>query len=165
MICGMADLYFSTPSRIAALKAEADSWLGTPFIDGIGRRAKKGTASDCGSWIAATLQAVGAIGAVPWPRAYVSQTGGPEMLETLINTLSAVPRLRCLYLASEDPEAGIPLIPGDLLVGSTGKAHHHMVLYMGENVIYHCWAGKVQVGNLHDSMLAKHMHSIWRATE
>ena len=148
--------FFITPEREAALGREVTGWLGTPFIDGIGSRARKGTAADCVSWIASALQAVGAIGAVPWPKRYVSATGGPDMLATLLDTLSRVQRLQVVAQPTV-------LMFGDMLVGTTGRARHHAALYVGYNRIVHCWDGRVREGNVRDTMLAKHLHSVWRA--
>lgn len=159
--------YFSTTQRIAALLAEAETWRDTPFVDGIGARARKGTACDCVSWIAATLQAVGAIGAVPWPARYVSANGGPEMLEILLQTLGGTERLRKIFERSQPlaslRSTGIDLLPGDLLCGTSGRARHHLAIYIGDNRIMHCWRGAVTEGNAHDSALLRYLHSIWRA--
>src|SRR5678816_1821167 len=102
--------------------------MGTPFIDAIGIRAKKGTAADCVSWIAACLQAVGAIGAVPWPRSYVSFTGGKEMLDVLLTTMAGVDRLELLWTG--DFVNRPTVMVGDILGGSTGRARHHCALYI-----------------------------------
>jgi hypothetical protein len=166
-----ANSYFNSPERIARLQREAESWFETPFRDGIGSRAKRGTACDCVSFVAAVLQACGAIGHVPWPKCYVSMTGGPEMLEVLIDTLSHIPRLRRIQSVSSAIDSPSSILnprsphPGDILVGSTGRSRHHIALYLGENRLLHCWAGQVQEGNLKDPMLMKHLHSIWRAYE
>lgn len=157
--------FFRTPERIAALQAEAAEWRNTPFLDGVGHRAKKGTACDCVSWIAAALQRVGAIGAVPWPRRYVSMHGGPEMLEILLSVLTHTERLQSIWSTSSSPSMRPFLLPGDLLCGTTGRARHHLALYIGDNRIVHCWGGGVTEGNVHDTMLATHLHSIWRAHE
>lgn len=148
--------FFNSPERMALLQREAQSWFGTPFRDGIGARAKRGTACDCVSFVAAVLHACGAIGHVPWPKGYVSMTGGPAMLEVLLKTLGSIERLARVEGA---------FLPGDVLVGSTGRSRHHIALYLGNNRLAHCWAGRVQEGNLKDPMLMKHLHSVWRPVE
>jgi cell wall-associated NlpC family hydrolase len=158
--------FFRTPERIAALIQEAAEWEGTPFFDGIGRRAKKGTAADCVSWIAAALQRVGAIGAVPWPDRYVSCTGGPQMLMQLIDTLNHTERLRCVWVGDAlDPKSFTDFMPGDVLAGTRGRSGHHLALYLGDNRIAHSWNGAICEGNVRDTALMKHLHSVWRPME
>jgi cell wall-associated NlpC family hydrolase len=170
------EIYFKSAERIARFQREAASWLGTPFRDGIGPRAKRGTACDCVSYVAAVLQACGAIGPVPWPKCYVSMTGGPEMLDILIGTLSGVPRLARIEDSGWKMDDGkihfqssilnpLRIAPGDILVGSTGRSRHHIALYVGDNRLLHCWSGEVREGNIKDPALIKHLHSVWRAYE
>lgn len=50
--------YFSTPERIAALSAEARSWLGTPFA---AHAMVKGGGADCVSLVAGIFLGIGAL--------------------------------------------------------------------------------------------------------
>lgn len=152
--------FYSTSERISILQREARSWLATPFFDGIGRRAKKGTACDCVSWVAAVLQATGGIGPVPWPESYVSYTGGEDMLAILLGTLHRVPGL--VKISAFQHVSVLEFQAGDILVGSTGRANHHIALFIGDNTMLHCWRGKVCEANIHDTVLTRHLHSIWR---
>jgi cell wall-associated NlpC family hydrolase len=149
---------------MVALREAALAWKGTPFKDGIGGRARRGVACDCISWIAAVLQQQGAIGGFRWPRAYVSETGGVEMLHLLVGIMETIPGLAAIWHQSEKV-APPPYMPGDIFLGTAGKSRHHMALYIGDQQILHSWGGEVRVGSPHDPMLNKFLHSIWRAYE
>jgi cell wall-associated NlpC family hydrolase len=84
------------------------------------------------------------------------------MLTVLLTALERTERLGLLW-STGDEQPRPELLPGDVLCGSTGRSSHHLALYMGQNRLVHCWAGFVREGNVHDTMLVKHLRCIWRA--
>jgi|SRR5919108_3917327 cell wall-associated NlpC family hydrolase len=140
--------FFSTAQRQADLVAAIKPWLGTPYLDGCGPKAKPGACADC-TWVAGPLQQLGAVGAVPWPQRYVARGGGAKMLEVLLHVLDGVERLNCIWSRVSGKKAPV-FIPGDVLVYSAGSRMHHLCLYLGANRTVHSWFGKVQIGNAKD---------------
>ena len=141
--------FWSTPARAAALRNAITPWLGTPFMESCGAKARPGVQADC-CWVAKPLQQLGAVGAVPWPARYVSRGGGLAMLDILIGVLDGVERLLCLWTRGACSPAPADLLPGDVLVFSAGTRLHHLALYLGDNTIVHSWNGLIGLGNAHD---------------
>ncbi|HMP83060.1 MAG TPA: hypothetical protein PKA41_10205 [Verrucomicrobiota bacterium] len=143
--------FFTTQDRIERLQSEVQRWIGTPFFESCGRRAKPGVAADCVSWIAAVLQRIGAIGHVPWPRSYVSRGGGAHMLLVMVSVLDNIERLGLVWTRDTGHQLP-PLIPGDLLVYSTGTRLHHLAILVDAKVTAHSWAGEVRLASLDDHL-------------
>lgn len=152
--------FFHSPERQAALRAAVQPWLGTPYLDACGAKARPGAAADC-TWIAAPLQQTGAIGAVPWPERYVARGGGAKMLDTLLHVLDGVERLNCVWSrwSGKPPPQ---FTPGDVLVYSAGSRLHHLCLYLGDNSTAHSWFGMIQLGNAQDQR-RRLLRAIYRA--
>jgi hypothetical protein len=152
--------YFSTPERQAALRDEVEPWLGTPYLDSCGAKAKPGVCADC-TWIAAPLQRLGAIGAVPWPKRYVARGGGAKMLDILLRVLDGTEHLQCVWsrFSGKKPPA---LLPGDVLVYSAGSRLHHLCLFIGQNTTVHSWFGLIQLGNAADQR-ERLLRAVYRA--
>jgi len=151
--------FFLNIEHVGRLRSEALSWVGTPYLEACGARARPGICADC-TWIAQPLQRVGAIGAVDWPERYVSHGGGPRMLELLQEVLARVPRLERIWRRPLEPLP--PLLPGDVLLYSTGIRLHHLGLFVGDNTLLHSWYGRVDIANVEDQR-EKLLRSIYRA--
>jgi len=152
--------FFSTVERQAELRSAVQPWLGTPYLDACGSRAKPGVCADC-TWIAAPLQSLGAVGAVPWPKRYVARGGGAKTLDTLLHVLDGTERLNCIwsrFSGKKTPE----VLPGDVLVYSAGSRLHHLCLFLGDNTTVHSWFGLIQLGNAKDQR-DRLLHAIYRA--
>jgi hypothetical protein len=135
--------YFAEQKHRDAFQAELPKWIGTPYLDGCGPRAKIGAAADCVSFPAAVLRSLGAIGAVPWPRRYVSIGGGAVMLQIIEETMANIPGLRRDW-DHATKQTCPPLILGDLLLCSAGDRMHHLVLCESAVRGAHCWDGRVR---------------------
>ena len=156
----MIEPFFKSSARQAALRAAVQPWLGTPYFDACGARAKAGVAADC-TWIAAPLQRLGAVGAVPWPKRYVARGGGASMLDLLLHVLDGTERLHCVW-SRWSAKATPAFLPGDVLVYSAGSRLHHLCLYVGENATVHSWFGLIQLGNAQDQR-QRLLRAIYRA--
>ena len=159
----MNEPFFNSPENRARLAVEIPKWLGTPFLESCGGRARAGVAADC-CWVAVPMQQIGAVGAVPWPARYVSRGGGPAMLDILLDILDGTERLMCIWskVLSSCPAAAVPLIPGDVLLYSTGFRLHHLGLLINETQLVHCWAGKIQLASVADQR-ERFLYAIYRA--
>lgn len=148
--------FFTSVTQCDRLRLEVAGWIGTPFFESCGGTAAKGVRADC-TWVAAPLQRLGAIGAVPWPKRYVSRGGGVAMLELLCDVLDRVERLKRIWdrrSPFDIPEA----IAGDVVVMSSGKALHHLLLVIGQNQVAHSWQGEIKLGSVAD-----HQARLWYA--
>jgi len=155
--------YFADDGNWARLLKEVEGWRGTPFWEAIGARARKGVAADCVSYVGACMIGAGAIGGIPWPASYVTHGGGEAMLRTLLLAMDGIEGLPEIWHRL-DTVPRPPVERGDILVVSSGKALHHLAIYMGGNRVTHCLAKYgVTEGNLFDPLIAKHMVAIYRA--
>jgi hypothetical protein len=151
--------FFGTEARRLALVAELESWAGTRFWRGTRGRAVKGVRADCVSFCEAVMVNLGAMKRLRWP-AYVTN-GGETMRQLLARTLSEIPKLVQVW----EPGSSADKIfwPGDLLAGSAGDGRHHMGIYAGGNVIWHCTMQHgVCKGTLQDPALEQHLIGIYR---
>lgn len=152
---------FFSETQIARLQHEVSGWIGTPFVPGCGGSAAKGVRADC-TWVAAPLQRLGAIGPVDWPQRYVVHGGGPAMLAVLLDVLDRIPGLLRIWLKGFSAVTALNLLPGDVIVASTGTRLHHLSLCLGENVLAHCWQGKVRLASSADHRNL--WHAVYRPT-
>ena len=133
---------FGEMRRRVALMMAAREWIGTPFLEGCGARAKAGACADCVSLPAAVLRSVGAIGAVPWPKRYVSIGGGAAMLAVMVDVLANIPGLWRDWDRTKSANCP-PLLAGDLLLCSAGDRLHHLILCLSAVQGIHSWGGRV----------------------
>lgn len=156
--------WFRTPARRDALLAELDGWAGTKFFPGTGR-ATKGVVADCVSFARGVYCNLGAMEHVDFPEGYKAFHGGIPMLRVLVDTIDSIPNLLCVWNSGVEVDPP-DLAPGDLLVGSSGRAHHHVAIYAGGRVLWHCiqHVGVTQ-GNSRDPMFAKHLIRVYRFME
>ena len=124
---------FFTPDLYPALIGEVQSWAGTRFSARVGGRAVKGVKADCVTFVEAVLVNLGAISPLVFPP-YVPFTGGPDMFSLMVGVVESVPTLE--KLTEEKNPAS--LIPGDVLLCSTGTAGHHLALFVGDATVWHC---------------------------
>jgi cell wall-associated NlpC family hydrolase len=154
--------YFDNPQRQAALLAELESWRGTRFWEQTSGRARKGVCADCVSFCERVYVALGAMEPIRWPR-YVTHHGGAAMLTLVLESVAKIPRLAVIWTPETGIELANVLMPGDLVVASSGRALHHMAIYSGGNTLWHCVAGEgVCQGNIHDPIIRKHTRAVYR---
>lgn len=150
-----AQWFFEQPENAKKFRIELLSWVGTRFFRNAAP-AKKGVRADCVSFVEALLVNVGAIKPIKWP-AYVTHSGGEAMLELLLKRLRSMPQFAELPLNAT-------MIIGDVLVYSSGRAHHHLAFFYGDNTIWHATedGGGVCSGNVNDPVLSKRLVAIFR---
>jgi hypothetical protein len=146
--------YFQRPERQQALLAALARWRGTPFWSGTAGNAVCQVKADCVSFVAEVMVEIGACHPIKWP-VYVTQGGGKPMLDVLLNTLNAIPKLRLVPISQ--------VMPGDILAGSSGRAMHHLAIGGVPGRVWHCLElGGVQEGTLQDPIFQKHLLATYR---
>lgn len=152
--------YFEDPFNQGRLEIEARRWKGTPFLSGVGSHAKPGAGADCVSFVERVLVNVGAIEPIQWPK-YATHGGGWDMFSLLLGSLESIQALRCVWVkgSNEPPKP----MPGDVLVGTTGKTLHHLAICMAGGKLVHCLEnGGVQEGSLGDAVVKRTLYAIYR---
>lgn len=151
--------FFAVPDNAIRLVEELVSWRGTRFFPQ-SAPAVKGVRADCVSFVEAVLVNVGAIPPIKWPE-YVTRSGGEPMRDLLLKTMDGIPNLVCIASA-KNPH--VPIMFGDVIVVSSGKALHHLAIYGGGNTIWHATGdgGGVCTGNIEDPSITKHMIAVYR---
>jgi len=147
--------FFEDESRFESLLAELESWAGTPFMPGA---AVKGGGVDCVRFVHEVYVAVGAITPAAFPSDYVVRGGGRAMLEILEARIASVPQLERVWHRGGE---AVPICRGDMMLGSTGDAWHHLAIVARPPVMWHCLK-KVGQGNIHDPALARRLWSVYR---
>jgi len=126
--------YFSDAANAARLTAEANGWVGTPWVHCASEagpsRAVKGVRGDCVHSIVKILETVGAIPVMQLPAHHAHPGVADEMSMdvTLAKLLNA--QVSAGALARIDP-AVEPLMIGDLITFRWASRSHHIALYKG----------------------------------
>lgn len=148
--------YFLDTDRQTALRQELASWKGTPFVPYM---ARKGTGVDCIRFAHAVMKPLGACGPVRWPR-YAVTSQGASQLDLLCGCIEEAANVE------QEPLDISCLIPGDVLIFSTGKALHHTGVFEGPSRFWHCLRGrKVEYNDLSDSTWTSHLYRVYRVME
>jgi hypothetical protein len=154
--------YYEPAARAADVVSEMQSWAGTPFWANTRGRPKKGVRSDCVAFAEAVWVKTGACPPIQWPD-YVTHNGGAKMLEVLLSALAVIPRLTRVWQPADCPASEAAVIAGDLLVGSSGRARHHVAMAADNNTVWHCTEQHgVCEGNRQDPMLSNYLIGIYR---
>ncbi|MBU2548356.1 MAG: C40 family peptidase [Proteobacteria bacterium] len=122
--------FFSSPSSQALLKAELDSWLGTPYRHWCG---VKGKGADCIHFVLRVYQALGLVqwrrGLVPeYPADWHLHNTGELLLDGVVRELNVEP------VDPDSPQNG------DLVLFRFGKAVSHAAIYF-EGGLYQSMTG------------------------
>ena len=159
--------FFDSPERVAALRAELESWKGTRFWREAGANAKKGVGADCVSFVEKVLENLGAIQPINWPK-YVVFGGGDAMASLMTQTLDSIPELVKVWPdAVADPI--VITIPGDIWFRTVEikdeTDFHHLAIYVGDNTLVQMRERGVATANVHDRFAIKKLQAIYRAYE
>lgn len=149
--------FFSTPDRIAALRAAATEWLGTPFMP---NAAVKGVGVSCQKLVGAVYQQAGCIaadfeipeGPMDWSHAHT------DSLVTAFLTLQP-------NFAEVTP---LQPSPGDLLGFRIGGCINHCgVLLTSAGHFLHCLRDSqgVRLSNVNDATYRQRLEKVWRPLE
>jgi len=169
----MSNWFYEDPANVDKLRDVMRSWRGTPFRE---NHAMKGVGVDCVRFAEAVHRETGAIAeAVKFP-AYKPYGKGAEWLDLLYAELDLVPKLeKFLWPGNiEYPQLKTILLPGDVLVFSSGAAFHHLAVM---ELWPSCWSafpaglsigrfqtksGGVIESHLTDPLVAKLLQRVYR---
>lgn len=146
--------FFSTPARIAALDAEARSWLGTPFVP---HAMVKGAGTDCVHLVAGIYVACGAlfrpdVAGLP---AYALNEGSHLRESRIENWFASRPDF------CEVPASGLQ--PGDALVLNMARVGHHLGLFLGQMEFIHALPQReVTISSLAESFYQRRISVCFR---
>jgi cell wall-associated NlpC family hydrolase len=144
--------YFSTPERLAALRAHAEQWLGTPFA---AHAMVRGAGVDCVHLGAALYMACGVFTEFSPPN-YSLDAGAHQADSQVVGWLDSHP----CFLRFPVP------LPGDCLCFRFGKSEHHIgVLVDGAKFIHALPRRSVMFGSLRESYYAHRLAAIYRPME
>lgn len=167
------DWFYSDPEHCLLLSRVIKSWQGTPFRE---NHAKKGVGVDCVRFAEAVHRETGALPeGVEFPE-YKAYGKGEQWLEMLYQELSLVPKLYDLKAAMAlEPSLKKLVMPGDVLVFSSGAAFHHLAVMeawpscwsafptgITMDRFHHAKSGGVVESHLTDPMVAKLLQRVYR---
>jgi hypothetical protein len=157
--------FFDDPDRVARLRAEIDSWLGTPFHADSQAKGRTGGV-DCIRLCEAIMIACGVVEPFEFPRVPMDFTQHQERSIVLEFLEGHYPDPQSTRLAQRfavvDP--GEPRLPGDLYTFEIGQAVNHIGIAYDETRFIHCFTkvGTV-LANITDPTFAERLHTIFRA--
>jgi len=132
-------------SRAARLRAELESWIGTPWVHCSAERGRtravKGVRGDCVHTIVAAFENAGIIEPVTIPpsasNAGIGTAEGPETMSAILTMFVNQGRMAMLNPWHDD------LIFGDLLTFRFAGREHHIGVYRGgrNGMFYHSGGG------------------------
>lgn len=149
--------FFEDDARFEALKLELAKWENTPFRP---RMAQPGVGCDCGRFAHACYMNVGAMPDMDWPN-YVTRGGGETILQLLRSTIMAIRGVSPVWTEGSSGNPVEIVKRGDMLIISSGKALHHVIVVEEPPAVWHCFE-RVQRGNLMDSVVINHLKNIFR---
>lgn len=133
------------------LEAELEGWRGTRFA---ANKRRRGVAADCAGFVFGALAGAGVIAPYVLPERYPC-FGGPAVLDLVMEHLLA---------AGLRPVVVETFAVGDVLVTSQERRGHHLAIYAGGHVGWHCIRGRgVQTFDVREPVFVRDLHSIWRA--
>jgi cell wall-associated NlpC family hydrolase len=157
--------FFQNQEAVAALRAEAATWIGTPFRAHSKAKGRSGGV-DCIRLCEAIVVKVGLTEPFEFPKTPMDFSMHQErsiVLEFLRGEADD-PQSATLARIFEQLGPEGPVMPGDLLAFKIGRAVHHLAIAIDDVQFIHCFRGIGTVyGNLSDSTYASRLHSIFRA--
>lgn len=149
--------FFESDRNFEALKLELRSWKGTPNRP---RMAEKGVGADCVNFVHRSCYNIGALPMIQFPR-YVTRGGGPETLTLMRDVVSNIRNVRAVWAEGMDGSPTDIVMRGDMIVISSGKALHHLIIAEELPNVWHCFR-EVDQGSIMDSVVINHMKNIFR---
>lgn len=163
--------YFESPARVAALQAEAETWLGTPFRPHSKAKGRSGGV-DCIHLCERIFVAIGLFAAgFTFPRLpmdYSMHQDNSIILEYLRGQGRAGqaidPQSKLLASVFEEVGPDAEHMPGDLSSILIGKCSHHLCLGFDNRRLIHVFAkADVDFGEYQDATFKKRLETIFRA--
>ena len=144
--------FFDDPARRVQMRAEAESWLGTPFRH---RANVKGAGADCVHFIAEVMRTCGVVNGYVFPP-YSPDWPKHRTQSLVLGWLAASARFSLL------PNGSSPL-PGDVGCYKINKCVHHCALVLEPPLLIHVLRGyTVDLGRIDDSTLSDRLKCYYR---
>jgi hypothetical protein len=166
--------FYSDPENCLILKRVIRSWQGTPFRE---NHARKQVGVDCVRFAEAVHRETGALPeAVNFPE-YKAYGKGEQWLNMLTEQLDEIDQLEWVFSRNEEGAVDFKklLMPGDVLVFSSGAAFHHLAIMevwpscwsafptgVTMDRFHHAKSGGVVESHLTDPMVAKLLQRVYR---
>lgn len=149
--------FFESDRNFEALKAELRSWKGTPNRP---RMFEKGVGVDCVNFVHRSCYNIGALPMVDFPR-YVTRGGGPQTLTLMRDVILGIRNVRAVWAEGMNENPVNVVQRGDLIVISSGKALHHLIIAEELPNVWHCFR-EVDQGSIMDTIVLNHLKNIFR---
>jgi cell wall-associated NlpC family hydrolase len=155
--------FFRDFKRAESLRAESESWLGTPFVE---HAAIKGAGVDCVNLCAEVLRRSGVL--VPanrtWP-SYSMDGGNHSARSKLRAWLEGQPMFELVWEPDRGPYA-LCALPGDVLVFHLRQSAHHAGLFIGGTKFIHSmFKRSVEMPTLADGSYGRRLEAAFRPME
>ena len=158
--------YFETPERQAALVAELESWLRTPFREKCAVKGPRG-GTDCVMFVQACLVSQRAIPAEDLPR-YTAEMTQQQHNREMTRWLNERPYFARIaeFEGERMPDlSGIGIIPGDIFTFRVLDAAHHLAIADSARSFIHCTRQDGVIRSwIDDSSFFRRLMGVYRIT-
>lgn len=154
--------FFEKEENKEVFKRELDEWIGTNFLPNQGGKAVKGGSADCVSFPINVFKNMDLISECNVPP-YVSLRSGRGELEKIYSVMNSLKGLELIWKTGngESPH----YMFGDVIVASSGSYVHHVMIYAGNGMIWHCWPVKGVEKTFINPIFKKRVKRIYRFKE
>jgi cell wall-associated NlpC family hydrolase len=148
--------YFQRSDRVAALRAAAQAWVGTPFSP---NGCARGRGVSCQKLAAALLREAGLpLGEVPDAPMSQARFSRRSLVEEWFRARP--------FFAPQPPRPGFPFWAGDILGFRVGRVIHHLGVALDAARFIHCLEHLgVSICPVQDPTWAGRLAAIWRPVE
>ena len=157
--------YFDIEENVTKLKTELERWRGTRFMYSTGGIAEPGCYADCLSFPLNVFKNIGLIPADYQAPDYASRRSGRHELQKIYDCLDAFPNTITVWEKGDcDFYVGLRWIyTGDIIVASTGIATHHLMIYVDDDHVWHCWPNDgVTTIHIGERIIYKYAQKVYR---
>lgn len=154
--------YFDTEENVTKLKNELERWRGTRFMYSTGGIAEPGCYADCLSFPLNVFKNIGLIPTDYQAPGYESRRSGRHELQKIYDCLQAL-STSTIWEKDDGKLQSDRLIAGDLIVASTGIATHHLMIYIDDDHVWHCWPNDgVTTTHIGEKIIHKYAQKVYR---
>lgn len=131
--------FFNSKEREKILFDELEKWKNTTFrYNCCGRGTPSGSA-DCVSFPLNVFKNIGLIQRDYTTPKYISVRSRENELGKIYSGIGKIKGLELVWTKEDSLLKEAQIKFGDLLICSSGRAIHHLLIYTGDGILWHCW--------------------------
>ena len=149
--------FFESDRNFLNLQKECLRWEGTPHRK---QACKPGVGCDCVNFVHGACYNIGALPKIKFPD-YVVRGGGEQTLLLMRETILQIRGIQVVWTEGMNSNPLEVAYRGDLVLISSGKALHHLIICDELPKVWHCF-NQVQRGSITDPIVVDRIKNIFR---